>query len=316
MGRDKLATMPLLRGIRRRRGAWAAGTERPPAPFIVGVPRSGTTLLRLMLDAHSLMAIPPETHFIPKLIRMVEHSNGDPRQEVVEFVTNHRRWPDFELDVAAFESRLDAAPELDAATVVRSFYGAYAEAQGKPRWGEKTPQYLRMMGRIARTLPEAHFIHIIRDGRDVALSLLSVEWGPTNIQHAAEQWVDEIHTARRKLSRIPHYMETRFEELVANPEPLLRRVCEFVGLEFEPAMLSYHRGAAGRMGEMQRDFKIAGGPTLTPEERVRQHALISAPPSTEAAGRWQERMDPADVAAFEAIAGETLTELGYELGGG
>ena len=268
-----------------------------------------------MLDAHSLMAIPPETHFIPKLIRLVEHSKEDPRDAVVELVTKHRRWPDFELEPAAFEAKLDAAPELDAATVVRSFYEAYAEAQGKPRWGEKTPQYLRMMGRIARTLPEARFVHIIRDGRDVALSLLSVEWGPTNVRHAAEQWVDEIHTARRKLGRIPHYVETRFEELVSDPEPLLRRVCEFVELDFEPAMLSYHRSAAGRMGEMQRDFQIAGGPTLTPEERVRQHALVSAPPSTAAAGRWQEAMDPADVAAFEEIGGETLSELGYELAG-
>jgi Sulfotransferase family len=293
----------------------APSTDRPPAPFIVGVPRSGTTLLRLMLDAHSLMAIPPETHFIPKLIRLVEHSKGNPRDAVVELVTKHRRWPDFELEPAAFEARLDAAPQLDAATVVRSFYEAYAEAQGKPRWGEKTPQYLRMMGRIARTLPEAHFVHIIRDGRDVALSLLSVEWGPTNVRHAAEQWVDEIHTARRKLSRIPHYIETRFEELVSDPEPLLRRVCEFVELEFEPAMLSYHQSAARRMGEMQRDFEIAGGPTLTPEERVRQHALVSAPPSTAAAGRWQEAMDPADVGAFEEIAGEMLNELGYELAG-
>jgi hypothetical protein len=306
--------MPSLRGFRRRRRAAVPDTDRPPAPFIVGVPRSGTTLLRLMLDAHSLMAIPPETHFIPKLIRRVERSKGDPRGAVIDLVTTHRRWPDFELERTDFEAKLDAARELDAATVVRCFYEAYAEAQGKPRWGEKTPQYLRMMGRIARTLPEAHFVHIIRDGRDVALSLLSVEWGPTNVTHAAEQWVDEIHTARRKVYRIPHYIEVRFEELVADPEPVLRRVCEFTELEFEPAMLSYHQGAATRMGEMERDFQIAGGPTLTPEERVRQHALVSAPPSTEAAGRWQERMDPADVAAFEAIAGEMLTELGYERG--
>jgi sulfotransferase family protein len=303
-----------LRGFRRARVAAAPPGERPPAPFVVGVPRSGTTLLRLMLDAHSLMAIPPETHFLPKLIKLVEKGDGETRAEVLELVTKHRRWPDFELDPADYATRLDAAGELDAATVVRAFYEAYAGAQGKPRWGEKTPQYLRMMGRIARTLPEARFIHIIRDGRDVALSLLSVEWGPASIAEAAEQWVDEIRTARGKLHRIPHYTEVRFEELVGDPEPLLRRVCDFVELEFEPEMLAYHQGASSRMGEMRRDFEIAGGPTLTPEERVRQHALVSAPPSRDAAGRWQEAMSRADLKTFESIAGELLDELGYELG--
>jgi hypothetical protein len=81
-------------------------------------------------------------------------------------------------------------------------------------------------------------------------------------------------------------------------------------------MMSYHESASVRMGEMQRDFEIAGGPTLTPEERVRQHALVSAPPSRDAAGRWQERMSPEDLETFESIAGDLLTELGYPLARG
>ncbi len=202
------------------------------------------------------------------------------RANALDLITNHRRWPDFELSEAALADRIEHLQEPDAAAVVRAFYETYAEAQGKSRWGEKTPQYLRMMGRIARTLPEARFVHIIRDGRDVALSLLSVEWGPTTVTAAAEQWVDEILTARRKIERMPHYMEVRFEQLVSDPEPLVREVSGFVELPFEPAMLAYHQGASGRMGEMQRDFEIAGGPTLTPDERVRQHALVSAPPQT------------------------------------
>ncbi len=131
---------------------------------------------------------------------------------------------------------------------------------------------------------------------------------------AAEQWVDEIRTARGKIGRLPHYTEVRFEQLVADPEPLLRDVSDFLELPFEPSMLAYHQGASQRMGEMERDFEIAGGPTLTPEERVRQHALVSAPPQTNRAGRWQEDMPAEDVAEFEAVAGELLAELGYEVG--
>jgi hypothetical protein len=278
------------------------------------VPRSGTTLLRLMLDANSDLAIPPETHFIPKLIKLCEKGPGDTRANALELITNHRRWPDFEISADDLAKHLDAAGNLDSTAVVRAFYRTYADTQGKSRWGEKTPQYLQMMGRIARTLPEARFVHIIRDGRDVALSLLSVEWGATTVRAAAEQWVKEIRTARGKVHRLPHYMEVRFEQLVADPEPLLRDVSEFLDLPFEEAMLTYHQGASSRMGEMQRDFEIAGGPTLTPEERVRQHALVAAPPQTNRAGRWQDDMSTADVADFESVAGELMTELGYERG--
>ncbi len=164
-----MAPSPLTR-IRRRAANVVSGPAPPPAPFVVGVPRSGTTLLRLMLDAHSELAIPPETHFIPKLIKLCEKGSGDMRENALELITNHRRWPDFEISAEDLAERLDRASKLDATAVVRSFYETYAAAQGKTRWGEKTPQYLRMMGRIARTLPEARFVHIVRDGRDVALS--------------------------------------------------------------------------------------------------------------------------------------------------
>src|SRR2546430_13399132 len=83
--------------------------ERPPAPFVVGVPRSGTTLLRLMLDAHPELAIPPETHFLPKLIkacRDAEQAGSDPGERAVEIITHHRRWPDFGLAEADLRARM------------------------------------------------------------------------------------------------------------------------------------------------------------------------------------------------------------------
>jgi hypothetical protein len=102
--------------------------------------------------------------------------------------------------------------------------------------------------------------------------------------------------------------------LVADPEPVVRRICEFIKLPFEPAMLAYHEGAEERMGALSRDLEVGGGrPQITAEERARQHALTSEAPRTERAGRWREEMDPRDVATFEGIAGPTLAELGYEL---
>jgi hypothetical protein len=310
----------LLREIRRRVAVARARLrtpERPPAPFVVGVPRSGTTLLRLMLDAHSELAIPPETHFLPKLIRLCKQAGGDgsdARAGAIELITQHRRWPDFGLEPEDVSARLAGEGPLTPAAAARAFYEAYAAKHGKSRWGEKTPQYLKTMKRIGEALPEAHFVHIIRDGRDVALSLLEVSWGPKTIEDAAVQWTTQIRRARRKSRSVPHYIEVRYEGLVADPEPIVRRVCETLELAFEPPMLSYHERAGERMEGLARDLEVGGDrPQIPAAERARQHALVSEAPRTERVGRWREQMDPADVATFEGIAGPTLAELGYEL---
>jgi hypothetical protein len=306
----------------RRRAAFAVGRlrapeRRPPAPFIVGVPRSGTTLLRLMLDAHPALAIPPETHFLPKLIRLceaAEREERDARGPALELLTQHRRWPDFGLDEADVRTRLEGEGPLLAADAARAFYEAYAAEHGKSRWGEKTPQYLKTMKRIAGAIPEAHFVHLIRDGRDVALSLLAVSWGPSTVEDAAVRWTTQIRRARRKARSVSHYTEVRYEGLVADPEPVVRRVCEFVKLPFEPAMLDYHEGAKERMGGLARDLEVGGDrPQIAAAERASQHALTSEAPRTERAGRWRREMSPDDVATFERIAGPTLAELGYDL---
>ena len=122
---------------------------------------------------------------------------------------------------------------LTAGDAARSFYEAYAAHEGKPRWGDKSPPYTWKAKRIQRALPEAHFIHLIRDGRDVALSLSEVSWGPGDVQAAAAKWVDELSRARasaRGGSRPAPTWSFAIEDLVADPEPLLRRIADFVDL--------------------------------------------------------------------------------------
>src|SRR5204863_6414452 len=105
---------------------------------------------------------------------------------------------------------------LVPAEAARAFYEAYAAKHGKPRWGEKTPQYLKTMKRIAGALPEASFVHIIRDGRDVALSLLDVSWGPSTIEDAAVRWTTQVRRARRKSRSVARSTEVRYEGLVVD----------------------------------------------------------------------------------------------------
>ena len=231
------------------------GRTEPPgaAPFVCGVTRSGTTLIRLMLDAHSQLAIPGETHFLPKLIKRCEAGRVS-ADELADLVTAHKRWGDFHLDADELRERFRSLRPLNAADAIRAFYGLYAEQQGKRRYGDKTPGYLKEMLRIQRVLPEVRFVHIVRDGRDVALSHLRMNWGPATVAESAELWVERIGKARRKAPGVRHYAEFRFEDLVAETEDTLRRVCEFVELDFEPAMLDYHERAEQRLREKARDL--------------------------------------------------------------
>jgi hypothetical protein len=268
----------------------------------------------MMLDAHPELTIPPETHFIPKLIKVCDEADGDARERALELLTKHRRWPDFQLDAEELGGAFERLAPFTAAGAARAFYGAYAERQGKPRWGDKTPGYVRRMRRIASTLPEARFVHLIRDGRDVALSQLEVHHGAESVHDAAESWLEGIDKARRNARRIDHYLEARYEDLVADPEPVLRRICEFVELPYDAAMLTYHERAGERMSEIARDFERGGRDAIPAEVRARQHERVASPPQTQRAGRWRTEMTPGDRATFEAVAGELLEELGYELG--
>lgn len=284
-------------------------TPLAPAPFVVGVGRSGTTLLRLMLDAHPHLAIPPETHFIPKLVKEMDPAAS--AEEAVEFIASRRRWPDFGLDREALRARVEEAGEVTPTTVTRAFFALYAEAQGKPRWGDKTPPYVARMPRIEKVVPEARFVHLIRDGRAVALSLRDAHFGPDTLAGAAEMWARRVTRARRMAGRVGHYLEVRYEDLVVDAEPVLREICDFTDLPWDDAMLRYHEGASERMAEHAHDLERADGTTVSVEMRAGLHTEVTQAPQAERAERWRDALTPEEVAVIEAEAGDVLRELGY-----
>jgi hypothetical protein len=296
-----------------------------PAPFIVANPGSGTTLLRMMLDAHPDLAIPPETHFVPELIERAREirraSDRKPTgEELAGFIASSRRWEDFHLDEATLAKRMSGRRgQSGPGAAIRAFYELYAESQGKRRWGDKTPDYLRSIRRIGRTLPEARFVHLIRDGRDVAASRR--RWRARAggkerpVEAWAAQWKRWIETARKQGRDVEGYMELRYEDLVADTEPSLQRVCEFIELGFRPEMLDYHERAPERLRELDRSLPAAEGKGgREAEHRQAKHALTAAPPQAEKIGAWREEMSEADRVAFEAEAGNLLEELGYPVG--
>ena len=145
----------------------------PPMPIIVGAPRSGTTLLRFMIDAHPQVAIPTETGFLTEAPHLAG-SGDELRARFVEMITafplRAPAWPEFGLSRETFQREIQLIEPFSVAEGYRAFYRLYAARFNKRRWGDKTPVYSLHLNAIEAVLPEAHFVHLIRDGRDVALS--------------------------------------------------------------------------------------------------------------------------------------------------
>jgi hypothetical protein len=270
--------------------------------FIVGCPRSGTSLLRDLLRSHPRLAFPEESHFIPTLYR----AYGDPRDEraAVELAARIlatgwvKAWG-LPLQPPAF------AGERSFARVVARMYEAWAEKQGKPRWGDKTPRYVVDIPVLLKLFPAAKILHIYRDGRDVALSWLRYGVGPRNLFTAALMWSDTVSAGRRAGAAAgpERYREVRYEALLADPERIMREVCAFLGEPFSDAVLAPSSLPRKNADHGQNAFLI--GKPLPP--RPRQTEIVAAN-----AGKWRTMMTPADRVLFESAAGALLTELGYE----
>lgn len=260
----------------------------PPFPFIVGVPHSGTTLLRLMLDAHPELAIPAETGFIPDARRILAAGMADGREAFFRIVTLSPAWSGFRLEVDPFRAALEAIEPFDLGEGVRAFYRLCAALSGKARWGDRTPAYGAHLDAIQTVLPEARFIHVIRDGRDAALSVTGLWLSPEGeIEALAADWRARILKTRLLAKGCAHYLEVRYERLITDPPAELRRVCEFIDLPYDSDMERFH-------------------------ERQDPEYL---PPDPSKVGRWKRDMGADMRGRFEAVAGDLLAELGYGMGG-
>jgi hypothetical protein len=258
-------------------------------------------MLRLMFDSSPNIAIPGESHFIPPLHAHRRRYESVKGFDAMKLAGDIVRTPHFRLWGIPGSSVLQrvASTNADFASTVDAVFSAYAEHHGKPDWGDKTPIYVLHIPLIAHLFPTARFIHLIRDGRDVALSYLSIPWGPTNIWQAAHKWRRDVSVGRRhgQMLGSERYLEVRYENLIQDPRSELNGMCSFAGLSFEEEMLDGGRQDARRL------HAPAGG--------ARWHASAVKPP-TPGLRSWRTEMDAQALQSFEAMAGDLLAELGYE----
>ena len=271
-------------------------TARAAFPFLLGCRRSGTTLLRVMFDANPQIAVPLETYFpvdpVPAWI------GADGSLDVAHAAEDLQRqtWcKKMALDPQAVRDELVSTGAATYPDLLRAFFRVYADAQGKPRYANKTPRHVIFIPQLARMFPEGRFVHIVRDGRNVALSILERDRSVPDLAAAARLWREHVERGRADGRALgpERYAEVRYEDLLDGPEDALRRLCAFVDVPFDDAMLRYYE----RIPEMV----IGSG----------QHRKLSQPP-TKGLRDWRTVMSRTDVAVFESIAGRSLDAFGYE----
>ena len=266
--------------------------------ILLGVSRSGTTLLRVILDRSAGLAIPDESFFVPLLARRHGREiDASAFLEDVARVPTIREWGLSPDDVA---SRVRSG--MATGEAIAAVFGAYAERAGKPRWGDKTPMYMRHLSLLAQLFPDAQYVHLVRDGRDAALSFLEMPEGtftrtwahPTTPAQFACLWRKEVEGARALGRDVgpQRYREVRYEELVADPTSVVGGLCTWADIPYEAAMLDY---------------------TTAVDVSAKPHQQRLLRPPTAGVRSWRTEMSPADVAAFESVAGDLLGALGYEV---
>lgn len=273
-----------------------SGPEMTPI-FIGGCGRSGTTLLGSVLGAHSDCLCVPESPFKTDILRFYDPATTDNRR-LLAAILETRRFKLWGLDSPALHRSLQTT-NLTYPQGLLWLVAKYGECVGKSRarvWVDHTPANVRSAVTLSELFPDAKFIHIVRDGRGVASSILPLDWGPNTIDGVAEWWTESVAygLAAESWGGVQRIVRVRYEDLVLNFAATVRTLCSFLGLDYQPAMLQ----ADG--------FKVPGYTTS-------QHSLVGSVPEPSRVNAWERSLTGRQIEIFEAIAGELLRCLGYEL---
>jgi len=254
------------------------GTSTAPI-FVVGCQRSGTTILRLILDSHSRISCGPETRFLEDMERIVTSDWG----RLSRYGFSQEEWLS---RIAGFFGGIQAD---------------YTHERGKERWADKSPRYAMKLEFIMQLFPDAQVVHVIRDGRDVAVSHRK-KFGYWSCVKSSVKWPRYIANARAAGRGLPdsQYHELRYEELIADQDATVRRLMDFLGEEYEPSMLDYEKHTHDVPDHYHEQARSR-----------RESAGTSAAVYTSRVGTYRSELDPFMRLLFRITAHRTLKELGY-----
>lgn len=273
--------------------------------FIGGCPRSGTTLLGAMLGAHSQCLCVPEMPFkFHILLRLDREKTGTvPLPAVAKLLRGRFKFEAWNVSPERVFERLSSSSPSTGSfrsaayrKIVEALVGSYADIVGQTTpsvWVDHTPFNIRHVHKLAECFPDAVFLHLVRDGRGVASSLLRVDFGPNNILDAAHSWAEWVGFGLAAEQWDPQrVVRVHFEELVRNPVVVLEDLSNRLDLQWEPQM------------GMATDFRL-------PDHTQDFHSLVTDPPDATRANAWEKQLGARQVELFESVAEDLLESLGY-----
>ena len=273
--------------------------EQNPPVFILGVQRSGTTLLRLILNSHPNIAIPEEAAFLRPIMKKKYICDEIPWTDLKRIYNYLKDSPHYALwnyDSSKFLNWFKKQSSISLREFIINLFMSYAESEGKIRWGDKTPSLFRKVDLLYQLFPEAKFIHIVRDGRDVFDSRRRMDSNKDNSPVMAIEWCYKIHKIETFFESLPpsNKYTLRYEDLLINPEETLEKLCEFMQIEYEPQMIDFYKKSKYYIGS-------------------HHSKLIFRPITSENLQKWKINLSGQEIKVFDLIAKRYLKKYGYEV---
>lgn len=271
--------------------------------FIIGSGRCGMTLVRRMLMSSPTVHIPPETHVLGSIINAYRRYGFLPWEELVTLclakLEFHPEYRHFQMPLGPLRERLRRLPRSrrSLARILISVFQEHSKCVGRESaqfFGEKTPASTESVDRIRATFPKGRFVHVVRDGLDVASSY--ADSGLTDVESAARLWVRRTKIARRFASRHPEIaMTVRYEDLVRQPQEVIAEVASFIGIDPRSVDAS-----------TLEPFDIMGD-----VKQWHHHANVASPVTAERVGRWEGALGSGSLERLERILGRERRRWGY-----
>jgi len=270
--------------------------------FIVGSGRSGSTLLRLILCAHSQVSIPPETYFIAPLIEQLPINQELDKEQIslaIEIMTDHYRWADMMMSKEDLVSNVPKGMPLYISDLLDIVYEYHLDRDDKQIWGDKTPPYIAIVPQLLELYPNAKIIFLVRDGRDVTKSFQATGWYGTWLHENTREWKDAVLRCKQFTDALPNIdiYEVKYENLVLDTEETVRNLCDYLSIEYESEMLDWGAELEGKI----------------PAREAHIHTKVSRKPGKGDVYRWKNEMSKRELLVVESFIFSELKSAGYTL---
>ena len=276
-------------------------TTKTPTPFfIVGAQRTGTTLLRLILNSHSQLAIPEEARFLTPFLKKTylrKPLSGKTLANAIKYLSLNSQYQQWNYDSAPVLSMLTKQSEITIHDLINHLYSSYALHEGKELWADKS-LFFRNIDLLAELFPESKFIHLTRDGRDIFHSWRKMDKSKDNAASTALDWNYKIYRIEKSFSKLSddRKLTVRYEDLLDNSVNTVKHICSFIGVKFEEQMMEYHKTSHYYVGKHHSD-------------------LIFKSIDSNNMYKWKENLSPIEIRTFELLSGHNLKKYGYNISG-